>query len=88
MPLQRLTNRGLSVLVSHNPRKNDPKSLAAKIVELINDPKRCAAMGLYGRRRVENELEWRYEVPKLLAAYESLRTRPTAVLPRRDTATP
>jgi hypothetical protein len=26
-------------------------------------------MGEYGRRRVETELEWRYEVPKLLAAY-------------------
>jgi hypothetical protein len=27
-------------------------------------------MGEYGRRRVENELEWKYEVPKLLAAYD------------------
>jgi hypothetical protein len=32
-------------------------------------------MGAYGRRRVENELEWRYEVPKLLAAYDALWTR-------------
>jgi hypothetical protein len=29
-------------------------------------------MGQYGRRRVESELEWRHEVPKLLAAYEAL----------------
>jgi hypothetical protein len=29
-------------------------------------------MGAFGRRRVENELEWRYEVPKLRAAYRSL----------------
>jgi len=29
-------------------------------------------MGEFGRRRVENELEWRYEVPKLLAAYDTL----------------
>ena len=29
-------------------------------------------MGAFGRARVENELEWRYETPKLLAAYESL----------------
>jgi glycosyltransferase involved in cell wall biosynthesis len=69
-------------------RKNDPQSLAAKIVELIDDPERRAAMGAYGRRRVENELEWRYEVPKLLAAYESLWTRTAPILPRRDTATP
>jgi hypothetical protein len=30
-------------------------------------------MGAFGRRRVESELEWRHEVPKLLAAYEALR---------------
>jgi hypothetical protein len=29
-------------------------------------------MGEFGRRRVENELEWRHEAPKLLAAYEAL----------------
>ena len=53
-------------------RRNDPDDLATKIVQLIDDPERRAAMGAYGRRRVENELEWRYEVPKLLAAYGSL----------------
>jgi len=50
-------------------RRNDPADLAAKIVELVDDPARRAAMGAFGRARVENELEWRYEVPKLLAAY-------------------
>jgi hypothetical protein len=29
-------------------------------------------MGEFGRRRVIEELEWRHEAPKLLAAYESL----------------
>ena len=29
-------------------------------------------MGEYGRRRVNDELELRYEVPKLLAAYDML----------------
>jgi len=53
-------------------KKNDPDDLAAKIVELVDDPARRAQMGAFGRRRVENELEWRYEVPKLLQAYESL----------------
>ncbi len=53
-------------------RRNDPADLAAKIVELLDDPQRRARMGEYGRRRVENELEWRYEAPKLLAAYEAL----------------
>ena len=53
-------------------RRNDPVDLAAKILELVDDPARRAAMGAYGRRRVENELEWRYEIPKLRAAYRSL----------------
>ncbi len=53
-------------------KRNDPDDLAAKIIELIDDPARRAQMGAYGRRRVENELEWRYESPKLLAAYQSL----------------
>lgn len=55
-------------------KRNDPADMAAKILELIDDPGRRAAMGAYGRQRVENELEWRFEVPKLLAAYESLWT--------------
>ena len=68
-------------------KKNDPDDLAAKIIELVDDPQRRAEMGAYGRSRVENELEWRYEQPKLLAAYDSLwsdaragaMTRPTGV---------
>jgi glycosyltransferase involved in cell wall biosynthesis len=53
-------------------RKNDALDLAGKIVELLDDPVRRAQMGEYGRRRVENELAWPHEVPKLLAAYEAL----------------
>jgi hypothetical protein len=29
-------------------------------------------MGALGRRRVLEELSWRYEAPKLLAAYDTL----------------
>ncbi len=53
-------------------RRNDAADLADKIVELLEDPARRRLMGEFGRARVENELEWRYEVPKLLAAYEAL----------------
>ncbi len=53
-------------------RRNDALDLAAKIVELLDDPVKRAEMGEFGRRRVENELEWQHEVPKLLAAYEAL----------------
>jgi len=52
--------------------RNDPDDLAAKIIELCDDPERRAAMGAFGRARVENEFEWRHESPKLLAAYRSL----------------
>ena len=52
--------------------RNDARDLAAKIVELLDDPARRAEMGSYGRRRVEDELEWRHEAPKLLAAYDAL----------------
>jgi glycosyltransferase involved in cell wall biosynthesis len=53
-------------------RKNDVVDLAAKIVGLLDNPLLRAEMGEYGRRRVENELEWRHEAPRLLAAYEAL----------------
>ena len=53
-------------------RRNDAFDLAGKIVELLDDPSTRREMGSYGRMRVENELEWRHEAPKLLAAYEAL----------------
>jgi glycosyltransferase involved in cell wall biosynthesis len=53
-------------------QRNDAVDMAAKIVELLDDPALRARMGEFGRRRVENDLEWRHEVPKLLAAYSAL----------------
>ena len=64
-------------------RKNDPADMAAKILELVDDPARRVRMGEFGRRRVESELEWRYEVPKLLAAYEAAFAPATAKLGTR-----
>lgn len=65
--------------------KNDPVDMARKIVELLDDPARRERMGAYGRNRVVNELEWEYEAPKLLAAYERLYSadapRPAALSP-------
>jgi glycosyltransferase involved in cell wall biosynthesis len=56
---------------------NDPRDLALKIIELLDDPERRAKMGAVGRHRIENELEWKYEVPKLLAAYDAAISRPS-----------
>lgn len=53
-------------------RKNDEVDLAEKIVQLIDAPELRTRMGEFGRRRVEGALQWKYEAPKLLAAYAAL----------------
>ncbi len=53
-------------------KPNDARDLAEKILELLDEPERRRQMGLFGRRRVEEELAWPHEIPKLLAAYEAL----------------
>lgn len=53
-------------------KKNDPTDMALQIVALLDDPERRKSMGEFGRKRVINELEWQYEVPKLLAAYDEI----------------
>jgi glycosyltransferase involved in cell wall biosynthesis len=51
--------------------KNNELDLARKIVQLLDDPVARAKMGGFGRNRVENELEWKYEAPRLLRAYDA-----------------
>ncbi len=53
--------------------RNNPKDMAKKILELLESPETRRRMGELGRERIENELEWRYEAPKLLAAYQALK---------------
>jgi len=53
-------------------KKNDYEDMAGKIVALLDDPAKRREMGAFGRNRVRNELEWAYEAPKLLRAYEAL----------------
>jgi glycosyltransferase involved in cell wall biosynthesis len=55
--------------------RNDAIDLAHKIIELLDDPERRVRMGEFGRQRVVNELEWRFEAPKLLAAYDAVYAR-------------
>lgn len=54
--------------------RNDAWDMAKKIVELLDDPTRRERMGAFGRRRIENELEWKYEAPKLVRAYSAVAT--------------
>jgi glycosyltransferase involved in cell wall biosynthesis len=54
---------------------NDTADMAAKILELIDDPERAAEMGRLGRHRVETELSWDYQVDPLVAAYRRARDR-------------
>jgi glycosyltransferase involved in cell wall biosynthesis len=51
-------------------RPHDEEHFARLIVELLDDPERRAVMGSIGRERMERELQWRHQVPELLAAYE------------------
>jgi glycosyltransferase involved in cell wall biosynthesis len=53
-------------------KKNDEQDMADKIVELLDSPKLRKKMGQFGRNRVLNALEWKYEAPKLLKAYDVL----------------
>lgn len=52
-------------------KPNDAVDMAEKILALLDDPEQREAMGQFGRRRVETELAWGYEAPKLLAAYDA-----------------
>ncbi|MEH2202205.1 glycosyltransferase family 4 protein [Nostoc sp.] len=49
---------------------NDVVDFAENILELLEDTERRQKMGELGRQRMEDKLEWRHQIPKLLEAYE------------------
>ncbi|MEZ6102363.1 MAG: glycosyltransferase family 4 protein [Pirellulaceae bacterium] len=51
---------------------NDVAGYADALVRLMNDAELRARMGTAGRRRIEDELAWKYQRDRLLAVYESL----------------
>jgi glycosyltransferase involved in cell wall biosynthesis len=53
-------------------RPNDVADLAKKMVSLLEDEQQRIRMGAIGRERVERQLSWQHEAPRLLAAYEHL----------------
>lgn len=56
-------------------KANDPVDFAEKIVELLADPARRERAGEIGRSRIENELSWAHQIPKLINAYMTLFNR-------------
>ena len=53
-------------------KRNDSVDFADKILYLLAQPGLRWRMGMHGRHRVEQELSWKHEAPKLLAAYAAL----------------
>jgi len=51
---------------------NDEVDFARQIVRLIDNEAERERMGRLGWKRMEEVLEWRYEIPKLLAAFDRL----------------
>jgi glycosyltransferase involved in cell wall biosynthesis len=46
------------------------EEFASKIIWLLDRPEERRKMGEFGRKRIEEELAWKYSVPNLLAAYQ------------------
>ncbi|MEH2291425.1 glycosyltransferase family 4 protein [Nostoc sp.] len=53
-------------------KPNDEVEFAEKILELLDFPEHREKLGAEGRRRMEEILEWQYQAPKLLDAYEKV----------------
>jgi glycosyltransferase involved in cell wall biosynthesis len=51
---------------------NNELELADKILYLLDHPELQTQMGIAGRDRMEKQLEWRHQAPKLLEAYQFL----------------
>lgn len=51
-------------------RDNNPDELAAAILRLADDPELRQEMGAKGRARMEDQLEWRHQIPKLVSVYD------------------
>lgn len=53
-------------------KPNDRRDFAEKILSLANNKELRCSMGEYGFKRIKEELEWKYEEPKLIYAYNQL----------------
>jgi glycosyltransferase involved in cell wall biosynthesis len=53
-------------------RPNDERDFARCLATLMDDPQRRQQMGQIGRERIETELSWPHQAPRLLDAYTKL----------------
>ncbi len=60
-------------------RPNEVDDYARAIVDLVDDPARCADMGRLGRERVEQQLAWGHQQHAYLGVFDELVGRPAAV---------
>lgn len=60
---------GKSSLYAKNTDTND---FAEKILWLLDNKEQAHEMGKFGRNRVETELSWNFEKPKLISAYKKI----------------
>jgi glycosyltransferase involved in cell wall biosynthesis len=51
-------------------RPNDTRDFGDKVCELLDNAGLRESMGMMGRARVESDLAWHHQVPRLLSAYE------------------
>ena len=61
-------------------RDGDIAGYAQAIVDLLDDPVRCARMGGEGRLRIENGLSWSFQSEAYVGVYDSLVGRTAAAL--------
>jgi len=54
----------------YSSNKDQVANFADNIIWLLDHPAERQRMGEFGRRRVEQELAWKYSVSNLLAAYQ------------------
>ena len=68
LPEHRVTAQQAALYV----KPNDEFAFAKTLAELMDDPEKRKAMGMFGRHRIETQLAWHYSIPNLLAAYHKV----------------
>ena len=53
-------------------KNTDTDDFAEKILWLLDNSDKAAEMGAFGRKRVQTELSWDFEKPKLISAYKKI----------------